>query len=154
MFIDKPSQLIQVNGKFQAQEMDRFDVYFEERDIQLLADPEIAYVTDRFMGCTEPGSFIGWAPEDKVHIHLKTPRYPEDDAKVAEVQLDPGGDLYFTIWNSTALRNYSPIEFEAKSPFVTSDPSGKLAYVGIRAFCFHQMVDLSHELIDRAKKPR
>ncbi|MES2630512.1 MAG: hypothetical protein V4611_00980 [Patescibacteria group bacterium] len=134
--------------------MGRFDVYFDQRDLSLLADPEIAYVTDRFMGCTELGANIGWAAEDKVHIRLESPRTAEDDAKVAEVQLDDGGDLYFKIWNSSALRDYYPIEFEATAPFVTFDPSDKLAHAGIKSFCFHQLVDLSHELIDRSKRAR
>jgi hypothetical protein len=152
MFVDRSSSIELVGGEFQRQDTGRFDVYFDSRDIDLLVDPEVAYVTDRFMGCTDEGTIPGWAPEDKLHIRLETPRTSEDEAKVAEVQLDPGGDLYFTIWNSAALRNYQPIEFQAAEPFVTSDPSRKLAHAGIKSFCFHQLVDLSHEIVDRSKR--
>lgn len=149
MIVDRLQSFEKVNKQHTLVDQGRFDVYFDSQDITLLSDPEIAYITDRFMGCTDDGFIQGWAPEDKLHIRLKSPRALEEDEKVAEVQLDVGGDLYFTIWNSTALRSYTPIEFQAKSPFVTLDLSGKFAQAGINAFCLHQLVDLSRALSDR-----
>lgn len=150
MLVDRPQRIVQnATGKFEGQDLGRLDIYFDGRDIETLADPALGSIGDRFMGCTEDGFIAGWAPEEKITVRLESPRTDEDDEKVAEVQLDGGGDLYFTIWNSTALRNFVPAEFQAVAPFVTLDPSQKLAHAGINSFCFHQLVDLSRELSKR-----
>jgi hypothetical protein len=147
MYIDRPQSIEFVNGKPVGNDTDWIDIDLLENDLNRLADPAIAYTTDRFMGCTENGSINGWAPEDKIHIKLETPLESKDDNKVAELQLDPGGDLYFTIWNSSALQAADQhSEFIAEAPFLTSDPSNKLGEAGIKAVRFHNMVDLAERL--------
>lgn len=146
MFVDRLTNLAIINGKIENEDMGRLDVFFDENDLQALADPSRAYTMDRFMGCTEEGMLQGWQPEDKIHVRLERPLQPADDEKVAELRLDNGGDLYFTIWNSTALRDYQPIDFAALPPFVTSDPNNKLGNAGIKAVCIHQLVDLAQRL--------
>jgi len=149
MFVERPRSIELTDGKTRATDFDWIDIELTDKDTELLADPSIAYTTDRFMGCTEDGTINGWAPEDKIHVRLESPREPEDDNKVAELRLDPGGDLYFTIWNSTALRSAQQhTEFLAEAPFVTSDPSGKLGHAGIKAVRFHNMVDLATRLTE------
>jgi hypothetical protein len=152
MIVERAHLLKIENSKVQREATSRLDVYFDGRDLDLLADPSIGYLSNRFMECNEDLSIEGWAAEDKVHVNVRTPVSPDENEKVAELQLDPGGDLYFTIWNSLALRAYQPIEFAAVAPFVTSDPNDRLGQAGIKAVCLHQLLDLSDELADRERR--
>jgi hypothetical protein len=152
MIIERAQLLEVTNSGVRQKDTERLDIYFSGRDVDSLADPSIAHIGGRFMEFSEELSIKGWAPEDKVHIKVQVPTSSEEDEKVVELQLDPGGDLYFTIWNSLALRAYKPIEFATVAPFLTSDPSDKLGHAGIKAVCLHQLVDLSYEIIDREKR--
>lgn len=78
---------------------------------------------------------MGWQPEDKVHFEVQ-PALP-DTALPVEVSLDPGGDLYFTLWDGAALQAVGFDErFAATEPFVAADPSQQLARVGIDTIRF------------------
>lgn len=134
MFIDRPQSIQIVDNKLQATDTEFLNVYLDDVDVELLADPARGYTTDRFMGCTDGEGLNGWAFEDKIHIRLETPMNFDENDKFVELSLDGGGDLYFSIWNSSRLQSASPHEeFIAESPFVIADPSHKLRQVGIQA---------------------
>lgn len=144
MLVDRLSITKFVDGKLTQVDASRLDVFFDESDMDALM--ERGYTMDRMMGCTDEGAIDGWAVEDKVHVRLQLPRDETDHEKVAELALDTGGDLYFTIWNSNALRLFVPVEFTAGAPFVTSDPGHKLGSVGITTVCLHQLAELAQRL--------
>ena len=142
----RSERLDMVNGRLVRTSTELLDLYLDPQDIEALVDPERRYTMDRFMGCTERGGIPGWAIEDKVHIRLDTP-FGGYTKKLAELSLDPGGDLYFTIWNGEPLRRASEHEeFNDMDSFVTSDPSEKLKHVGIKTIRLHQLSELAAKL--------
>lgn len=148
MQIFRSERLDMVKGRLVRTPTELLDLYLDPQDITALADPERRYTMDRFMGCTERGGIAGWAIEDKVHIRLDTP-FGDHGKKLAELSLDPGGDLYFTIWNGESLREASEhVEFNDMNSFVTSDPSEKLKHVGIKTIRLHQLSELAAKLAE------
>ena len=124
---------------------DTLSIELFERDIEELIDPRRRYTMARFMEFRHTG--LGWAPEDKLHINLERPFEPEDAEQLANLSLDPGGDLYFTIWEGEPLRQArAGEEFRDLNTLVTSDPSNTLQRLGIRAVTFYNLNRLSRAL--------
>lgn len=102
-------------------------------DIQRLINPKHRQIMNRFLGLRH-GLVPGWAAEDKIHVEFKEPNSEEDTGQYANLSLDPGGDLYFTIWDSERLKQAEPCEvFDDINTFVRHDPSQILQRIGIVA---------------------
>lgn len=111
-------------------------VELHSRDAEALASPE-RYTMNRFSSF--PHTYfeggMGWQPMDKVHLQVEDP--PQSTELPVELSLDPGGDLYFTIWDNQALHEVGfDTSFEAAEPFLTADPSLQLARVGVDTIRF------------------
>lgn len=147
MFVDRAVKIDIVDNKFKTIPLDSLDIYLENADINRLANVSQRHTVHRFMTCTTHGSIDGWAPEDKIHMSLETPRNPDDYNRFVDLSLDPGGDLYFAIWNSWALRSARIHEqFLVDDSFVRSDPTNKLGQAGIKTVRIHDLHELAARL--------
>jgi len=148
MYVDRAVKIDLVDNKLQATDLDSLDIYLENADINRLMNISLHRTNHRFMDCTTTGSVGGWAPEDKIHMRLETPQDVEDYNRFVDLSLDPGGDLYFTIWNSWALRRACMHEvLSVDDSFVRSDPSNRLGQVGIKSVRLHNLPDLAARLV-------
>jgi hypothetical protein len=147
MFVDRAVKIDLVDNKLQATALDSLDIYLENADVNRLANVSLRHTVHRFLCCTTQGSISGWAPEDKIHMRLETPHDADDHNRFVDLSLDPGGDLYFTLWNSWALRRACMHEvFSVDDSFVRSDPNNKLGQVGIKSVRLHNLPDLAARL--------
>jgi len=119
-----------------------------ELDIENLLRPRHNRSGIRFMQCKQWG--LGWAPEDKASVSLKDPKERfNDENGIANLALDPGGDLYFTIWNSPELLVAKGCEvFDDLSTFITSDPSLRIHHLGIEVVRMYGLDALAGALRD------
>lgn len=96
------------------------------------------YTMSRFMGLKHGVQTKGWQPEDKVHIALQHQLTPKEEnvGTACRLHLDPGGDLYYTIFNDAALHR-APTCIELPLPNDSVDDAyGTLARLGIVAVRF------------------
>ena len=74
-------------------------------DAEKLKDPDQRMSMDRFASFKH--RCYGWGPMDKVFVRLEDQQedYP---SVLANVALDPGGDLFFTVFNTPELADLQP----------------------------------------------
>lgn len=123
---------------------DMLEVQLHTDDIKALCDPSLRYCMDRFGGCSN--GVAGWALEDKVHVHLENPEFSQDPEALANLSLDPGGDLYFSIWENERLKQAVATEDFNRESIVTSDPSDRLHMLGIEVVRLVNLDYLAHQL--------
>jgi hypothetical protein len=147
MYVDRAVKIDLVNNNLKATALDSLDIYLENADINCLANVSLRHTVHRFMECSTQGSIEGWAPEDKMHMRLETPQNADDYNRFVDLSVDPGGDLYFAIWNSWALRGaHMHEQFLIDDSFVRSDPSNRLGQVGIKTVRIHDLHELAARL--------
>lgn len=115
-----------------------------EADIEALADPDRAYIMARFMQFKQ--TRLGWAPEDKAHVWLRSETPSRGTTLPATLFLDPGGDLYFEIWKANLGGVPSCRVFDDLTEFVTHDPSNRLQHLGIEIARIYGLSYLQREL--------
>ncbi len=127
---------------------DVLSVEINQHDIEALADPARGQTMDRFASFER--GVIGWAREDKAHIKLDRPHSPEKSEQLVSLWCDPGGDLYFTIWEGERLmRSEAAENFPDVHAILESDPNRHIRTAGIHAVRFYFLDELAREL----KKP-
>lgn len=145
MNLDRPNLLKREGSGLTTYPSEILSLELSASDIDRLADPRIRFATARFMEFEEP--VAGWAPEDKVHVWLKDPVAAEDNDIAAELRLDPGGDLYFTVWNNDSLRAAGEfIEYADMEKFIKDDPSNIIPALGIQIIRLYRLSDLASRL--------
>ncbi len=116
-----------------------------DNDITRLVDPSIGFCTARFMEFEAP--VAGWAPEDKAWVRFEDSIPEEKHTQIASLSLDPGGDLYFTIWKSRRLEHADEcMEFAEIDELVSHDPSNILQALGIRIVRMYSLPKLSERV--------
>jgi hypothetical protein len=122
---------------------DILSVELRESDIEALTT--VRYTMNRFSQFRQQR--LGWDQLDKAHVYLRAPEeIPDPSDESVTLQLDPGGDLYFTIWENQALREARPCQQFPREQILQSDPSGTLVRLGIEVVRFYGLSNLAGEL--------
>ncbi len=102
------------------------------KDIEALADPRNRYSMKRFGGLLHGRQTVGWGIEDKVHVNLAEPDRGKQLNQPLSISLDPGSDLYYTLWMNDHLAT-AGLVFQTENIYdvLEHDPSNMLKRLGI-----------------------